>query len=640
MFLFGSEFSKQPLKATSNEGQARRWLIFASNDVLSADFVAALKTRHSSVTVAKIGRSFKQVSELAFELAPDQPRQFEELLSSLGKEGAPDFVVYFWSATQASLRSTSMEDAVDLGFFGLMYLLQALGKGDHDAHVCLTAITMDAQSVTGEEEQINPFGSVARGPCQVGNAEYDNISCRMIDITRRDLTPVRRLELVERLLEGISGVIPSSVAAYRCGQLWIPMLDRMDLEPCPLDEKPLRTNGVYLITGGLGGLGLAVAKSIAERKPAKLILTSRSSFPARDKWHQHLAASDTSKEASVIRQVQAIEKLGSEVMLLSADVADLRAMRAVVRRAEARFGRIHGVIHAAGLGRTEPIMVKSRQSAIPVLLPKIAGTLVLERILGQRGLDFLVLFSSLSALTGGYGHVDYSSANAFLDAFAQRGSLRIDNTISINWDAWSEVGMAVNNRMPLPEKLRATREEYLKGSISTAEGLELFHRILASGLPQVAVLKHPVKDPAARDMSEQRTPPSSTAVTAKQPPSETPTPAKPEAKMASALRSTRRYPRPHLQTPFEEPRTELETIVGELWSDLLNLEKIGINDDFFELGGHSLLALQLIPRLRSRFQTEISPADIFGYPTVAAMAALIEEKLVAEIEEMEVENTT
>ncbi|UFZ03300.1 SDR family NAD(P)-dependent oxidoreductase [Bradyrhizobium ontarionense] len=628
--------AKAPDRSSPAEAQSYHWLVFITDDALCNEFMASLKGRHPHVTTVSAGSGFKQVSPSAFEIAPDQPRQYEELVSSLARESkAPDIVVYFWSATQEPLRSATVERAVERGFFGLMNLLRALGNGDPGLPLKLAAITIDTQSVTGDE-QLSPIGNITRGPCQVGSVEYANMSCRMIDISRKDLAATRRGELIERLIYSIPAQIPSTVCAYRGGHLWMPMLERISLDPCASDDPSLRTNGVYLITGGTGGLGLAIAKSMAERKPVKLVLVSRSSFPARDEWSGYLASERGSKrEARVIGQILEIEKLGSEVMLGSADVADMSAMRALVRLAEARYGRIHGVIHAAGLGRDEPIMTKSYQSAIPVLVPKIAGTLVLERIFADRGLDFLVLFSSVSALAGFVGHVDYGAANAFLDAFAQRGSPRVDKTISINWDAWSETGMAAHASAALPDKLRTTREEYLKRSISTAEGVDLFHRILAAGIPQVAVLKHPLRDPAAAAAARAPAAPVSAASTERQLKTEVRAQAQQAPKAVSALRSTRRYPRPNLLTPFEEPRTELETIVAELWAELLNLERIGVNDDFFELGGHSLLALQLIPRLRNRFQTDISPADVFGYPTVASMSSLIEEKLVAEIEQME-----
>ena len=141
--------------------------------------------------------------------------------------------------------------------------------------------------------------------------------------------------------------------------------------------------------------------------------------------------------------MQGLEQFGAAVFVATADVADASQMREVVDQAKDRFGGIQGVIHAAGLINDSIIPLKSREAVDQVLAPKIKGTLVLDAVLRGEKLDFFVLFSSVSAISGPVGQVDYAAANAFLDAFAQQKAARDKTfTLAIDWGAWREVGMA------------------------------------------------------------------------------------------------------------------------------------------------------------------------------------------------------
>jgi NAD(P)-dependent dehydrogenase (short-subunit alcohol dehydrogenase family) len=119
------------------------------------------------------------------------------------------------------------------------------------------------------------------------------------------------------------------------------------------------------------------------------------------------------------------------------------------------FGPIHGLIHAAGVAGGGILQLKERDAAARVMAPKVEGTLVLESVLRDEPLDFVLLCSSVASLVGGFGQVDYCAANAFLDAYALRAaSSKGLLTLSVNWDAWREVGMAVNTAVPARSRPR------------------------------------------------------------------------------------------------------------------------------------------------------------------------------------------
>jgi thioesterase domain-containing protein/NAD(P)-dependent dehydrogenase (short-subunit alcohol dehydrogenase family)/acyl carrier protein len=199
---------------------------------------------------------------------------------------------------------------------------------------------------------------------------------------------------------------------------------------------------VYLITGGLGGIGLALAEHFARTAQAKLILVGRTGLPERSRWPQLIAEGDPNERR--LRKVLDIEGCGGEVLVLGADVTSLADMQHAVELGRARFGAIHGVIHSAGLIDDGLISLKTAEAAARVLSVKTKGALVLEAALGREKLDFFVVFSSVSSVLGLEGQVDYTAANAFLDAFAERKTAEGDTlTVAIGWNAWRETGMAV-----------------------------------------------------------------------------------------------------------------------------------------------------------------------------------------------------
>lgn len=609
-------------RAASADSAKRNWLVFAGDDALSVEFIGALERCGSRVAVATIGKNFKEAGPRRFELPPHQTEDFAEIVSRLTAMGeSPDHIVYLWSVLPKRIALGSLDRALDRAFYGLVNLLQAIQHGKGAKRIEIAAITTDTEDVLGGEAVL-PLASVARGPCLACNAEYEHISCRYIDLSSKELVASRIPRIVDRLIDDLVAPMADPLAGYRRDQKWVPIRERLDFDDDARDSNVLRSGGVYLITGGLGDLGLAFAHALFDRAQAKLVLVGRTDLPERTERNEVLAQDDeTSRSARTLRQIRALEAKGAEIIVASADVADLASMQLVVEEAETRFGQIRGVFHAAGVSGGGPIGTKSREAAAAVLRPKILGTLVLERLFQDRQLDFMALFSSISAVRKQAGQVDYSAANAFMDAYARAHAAKRDKKIiAINWDTWSEVGMAVNT--PVPERMTASREEALKSGIKTAEGLEAFFQILATEARHVLVSK------AWNPNALNKIIPRENAVSSQ--------PAAPQAAakiIRAAPSAARRYPRPTLQTGYAPPTSELEQIVAELWADLLNLETVGINDDFFELGGHSLLALQLIPRLGGRFQIALSPRDLFGAPTVAGVASAIEGKLIAEIEQ-------
>ncbi|MCZ7679542.1 MAG: SDR family NAD(P)-dependent oxidoreductase [Sandaracinaceae bacterium] len=320
------------------------------------------------------------------------------------------------------------------------------------------------QSVAGEPLPF-PDKATVLGPAKVIPRELAGVTANVIDVSVPErgaallagglgaalLDPFRRRRhaeaeldaLADRLLDEVCSPPSSSAIALRGPRRYEEVF-----EPCPLAAlegipEALREEGVYLITGGLGGLGLTIAEHLARTCRAKLVLIGRSPFPPRDQWRAWIRQhGDADRIARRIARVLEIERGGSEVLVAAADVTNLEEMRSLVVRARGRFGAIHGVFHTAGVIDDDLIAQKTQSSVTDVLTPKIQGTMVLERLFANAPLELLVLFSSTSTITAPAGQVDYVAANAFLDAFAASRAGGPTRVVAIDWGLWRGVGMA------------------------------------------------------------------------------------------------------------------------------------------------------------------------------------------------------
>lgn len=377
------------------------------------------------------------------------------------------------------------------------------------------------------------------------------------------------------------------VVAYRSYHRWL-MGFEATAKP-KQNEAIYRQGGVYLITGGLGGVGLVIAEHLAEHYQAKLVLLGRS----------------TPSEAQQQKLAQ-LQSFGAQVLVKQADVADFEQMAEVVAQAHQQFGQINGVIHAAGSGATSLISSTDAAFVEQMFAAKVVGTQHLLALFNGQPLDFMVLCSSLASIAGGLSKAAYASANAYLDGIAQQYAQRLAQTggypiLAVNWDSWREVGMAGD--MDMPDGV----------GIAPQQGVEVMARILSAPiLPQVAVstLDLPARLEATKGNLLDA-----------------------ELTMADATPRSGGYERPELSTPYVAPEDDLQVGIAQVWSAMLGIEQIGIHDNLFELGGDSLMGVQIMSQLSNKFEVTLSPASFFKEPTILGLARVIEAILIQELQQ-------
>ncbi|HWW77088.1 MAG TPA: SDR family NAD(P)-dependent oxidoreductase, partial [Pyrinomonadaceae bacterium] len=430
-------------------GDERTLLVFADGGGLAARFLERAAASYRKVVSVFPGRAYGRLDDDVVELNPERPEDYDELLEELkGRELTPDVVVSFWGATEDARPQPDAADGGapwERGFFSLLYFAQSLGRLNVVKPLRVALVTSEVRQVTGRDT-IVPEKATALGASLVLPREYPNVKSQSIDITLPAEGSWQEQSLAEQLLEEVSATRPEPIVAYRGDRRWLQTYEPLALRQKAERPALLRDGGVYLITGGMGGLGLEVAAYLARVCRARLLLVGRTALPAREEWPRWLETHDERDATSrKIKAIRRIEESGGEVLTASADVADEAAMRRALGQARERFGEINGIIHAAGVPAGGLMQLKKPESVREVFAAKVGGTRVLERLAEDLDLDFFALFSSLSSILGRLGQVDYTAANSFLDAFAHYYYAKTGTpTVSIDWSAWEEVGMAAN----------------------------------------------------------------------------------------------------------------------------------------------------------------------------------------------------
>ncbi len=484
--------SEAPSSDEAVASERRRWLIFADECGIGDGLKERLdELGHEAITI-RSGNEFTRTGNATYTVSPGRREDYEALCREIGAASdTAQTIVHLWNVTSKG-QAVEAERLQSYGFYSLLFLAQALGdqlltmtpadaQAGEKLNICV--VSNNLQEVTGDED-LCPEKATLLGPCRVITQEYRNITCRSIDVVVPEAGAEQQQRLVDDLLaETAANQDSDLVVAYRGRHRWVQDFEQFRLDGAAGTPASLKDKGVYLITGGMGGMGLELAQYLATAVHARLILVGRTPLPAREEWDGWITTHDESDDLSHrILKVRALEAAGGEVLVAAADVADEEQMRSVIQQARRRFGEINGVIHAAGVSGGGIIQLKTPAMAAKVLAPKVAGTRVLDQLLQDTRLDFFVMCSSRSSILGGFGNVDYCAANAYLDAFAQSKRAQHGGlTVSIDWDAWQSVGMLVKAAARFDGKeAAAPKPERSNGSSYQANGHPLLHRDLTA----------------------------------------------------------------------------------------------------------------------------------------------------------------
>ncbi len=427
------------------------WMIIDDGEPLAARMIDRLRSRGHRVIRVGFGEGFEGFDD-EYIVNTEHGGDFIEVLESLRlRDVTVDRIVHMTALGRGRKIGRgrrpdlvpTLEASVDRDLGSLLEL--ATGLVVHAVESRLIVITSDVHVVGSGERTVRPERALLHGACRVVPRELGHISSMTIDLDEQALAGGDAL--VDRLLADLAA--PTSddagsadgVVAYRGMERWVRRFDPVVIGPT--DASPWVDGGTYVITGGLGGIGLSVAEQIARSaKRARLVLLGRSAVP------NHGPSVDAARlDAGSRQKVEALrrlEALGAEVMAVSVDITDAVRMAAVMESVRTRFGKVTGVIHSAGVLDDQLIAMRPRLPMSDVISVKAKGVLVIDQLLAKSPPELILLFSSVSSIIGLPGQVDYTAANAFLDSYAGMKNVEgVSRAVVVNWSAWQSVGMAV-----------------------------------------------------------------------------------------------------------------------------------------------------------------------------------------------------
>ena len=427
---------------TCGSGAPKNWLILEDDTGLGAEIAKRLRAAGHTVISAHPGDVFARDGETGYRLAVERGQDsFDSLIRDLkARDIMPERLVHLWLVTgdeTARPGSSFFHRVQEQGFWTLFHFARAWEEqGGGELHI--NVITSEAARI-GAEPLKYPQKAMIAGPARVIPREFPGMTCATMDI---DAPSGRQHPALRHVLEELFSAPSNAVAAVRGDrryvQTWreaaIPQVSDFETSP----------GQVVLITGGLGGIGLAIGESLLRDRGAKIAIVSRRALPERSEWERiiRLAPPDDRRAGQLSRLIE-LESHG-EIRVIAADVSNVEEMQVAVADIRATLGPIHGVIHAAGLMRDAPILGKDILDVSDVLTPKVHGTDVLMRVFKDDMPKWIALFSSISTVTAPAGQVDYVAANEYLNAIAHAhdgGSTRVR---VIDWGPWAKVGMAVD----------------------------------------------------------------------------------------------------------------------------------------------------------------------------------------------------
>jgi amino acid adenylation domain-containing protein len=500
---------------------------------------------------------------ITLHASPGHEAEFDSVIRQLAKEDRlPDQILIAWTLdeTPFSPDDTLLDQGIGHTLATVRALALVWSRHAGSKPLAIHFLTRGYHDVLGSESA-QPQWSCLTASCLVATQEFPSIRCRHLDLPPEGADePLARLVLAECTSPSID---PS--VAWRGGRRWV-----RDHAAVRVPEQPrsaLREEGLYLITGGLGRVGMNFAEHLASKSRARLILLGRSG--------PDLACS---------RRIAAMEAMGAKVRVVAADAGSDEEIAAAIQTAKTEFGGLHGIIHAAGIVSSQPIAGGDAADDEPVLHAKIRGTLALYRAVGSTRLDFCLLVSSLSAVLGGLGYHAYAAGNAFLDQFARWANRHSPNPwISVNWDAWrfgaqgaSGIGREMYRIAMTPQESTRVLDRILQHPDASRQGWVI------STVPLAPRLEQWVYGPA-RPRAE---------VTVESPPSSS--------------------DRPAIQR------------MQEIWKSCLRREVMP-DDDYFALGGDSLMAVGLFNEIARSFGQSLPLSSLFHSPTPEKLVRLLEE---------------
>lgn len=530
----------------------------------------------SQAILVRPGVAFREVENNVYVISPNKYSDYVQLLSVLKQKGiTPTQILFLWAHRETADTSDDVYKQLSYGIYAIFYLSQAFNKLWTSHPLELLYVYQLTNGLFGQSLH-KAFEAFAKS-ISLEQKKYLYRSLAMESITPETVlaTALPELQSASKQLD----------VRYMKGQRLVKQMREFALNTVEDGNSPWRKHGVYLITGGLGGIGFIFAKYLAKEYKANLLLTGRSPLTEKDKL-----------------KIEEIRTFGSEVTYYQSDVSNRQQVEQLMVDIKEERDSIHGILHCAGVLKDDKLTNKTSDQIEQVLAPKIFGTVWLDKLTKQENLDLFVLFSSTASVTGNIGQSDYAYGNSFMDHFSdhreqlRKAGQRNGKTLSINWPLWKEGGMKVEQQIEtmMTKTLGMEPLETKTGIQTVVAGIGQQNNHFA-----VFVGKREKMKALIGDINE--------------------------TKQADETVSTKGDTNFELDT--DSLRQYFEDDVLEIVANLLRIDKehIFLDENFSEFGFDSLTLTDLSNQLNDRFQLELMPSIFFEHQTLSSVVDFILE---------------
>jgi malonyl CoA-acyl carrier protein transacylase len=588
--LQSQEWERESKKAT------RKWLILADKQGIGRQLVTKLQAYGHKCSVVFPAQEYQQIEE-EFYINPAAPDNWQKLLLAVHSQKTPlHGVVHLGSLDieQAQTQVIRLDSKVarEHSYGSVLHLVQALLQIAEAQLPRLWLVTQGAVSVT-KPSLTGLAQSPVWGMSKVIAKEHPELKC-----VRVDLDPEAMTKQVEALWAEIwSTSSKEDQVAFRGQNRYVARLKCFEPTSGAVDAGSLKfsQDGTYLITGGLGGLGLLVAGWMVEHGARQLVLVGRSQ-----------------PSPEVNAQLQELQQAGAKVLVAQADVSQTEELARVLSEIEENvLPPLRGIIHAAAVLDDGIVLQQTWERLEKVMAPKVEGAWNLHTLTLHQPLDFFVLFSSIASLLGSPGQSNYAGANAFLDALAHYRQGQGLPGLSINWGAVAQVGAFAERQTSGQARMKGI------GTIQPQKVLEVLELLLSQSAAQVGVVSIDWLEFEEKSGNQQFYANFTASLKQKITPSE-----------------QQNFPLQLQEIPVSKRREHLVSYICFQVAKVLGFnpsQPLDLQKSFFDLGMDSLVAVEL----RNCIQTDIGhflyPTLVFDYPTVEALVNYLSQNVFSEI---------
>lgn len=586
-----------PLRQYDTEmDTSQKWLVFVNQHRIGDRIKQKFDDLSIDVTYVFIRNTYGFEGVNNYFIDPNNKNDYSRMLKDLKlKNKLPDKIIHMWNLPDEpdvgfdlSMIDADMHEYLNKGFYSIIHTVLALSETDKTKSADIFLISDEIFRVNGNEK-LQPHKSLISGLSKVIPQEYPDFNLSLIDISVKD-EEEHIAYIIDKLIDEFNAKETYSVIAYRGCQGFIPDYEKIVLlEPDLSKKMPLRTRGVYVITGGLGKIGLVLAGYLSRNTQATIVLLGRRAFPARNDWNNYLIHTRNDSDTSrVIKEVLEIESHGGRVEIFDCDISCYDSTKTVFDKIYKNVGEINGIIHAAGItskGAFASMDDADFSTIEEQFKAKVSGTMNLARIIENKKIDFCILMSSISTIIGGIGYSSYASANSFLDCFTNWAEKNLSIPfICIDWDGWN-LQYDVEKSPVNSSGLTMTEEE----------GTWVFERILACrGLRKLVV--------STADINKRIN----------------------YWVYSKGFKSLRSEIEAEGLAPVSELSSEnIEKILLDIWKEQFGIQNLSSSDNFYEMGGDSLTAASMLSKIFMRLHVQIKLQDFFKQPSIKGLAKLI-----------------